>query len=351
MAALRIEPLDVEDPASVTSLVALYAATDAVDRPWHPGFTPALVHTMATHGWDGHPELFFLGNDPDGALVALGFLDMPSRDNRHTAMVGARVLPERRRAGLGSVFYDYLEHVAIDAGRTRLFTFGTDSATTRRFAQSRGYALGSVGMVRRVHFGEVSAENVEAAFAEAAPHSGEYELVRLVGAMPDELMDAYVHAVSAINDAPMDDLDIEDEVHDADRVRSYELAQASSGHRLYRVLARHRRTGEIAGHTVVVVEAERPHLGDQHDTSVVRAHRGHRLGLLLKADMMRWLREAEPALQTVYTYNAQSNDHMIAVNERLGYRVMDRSLQFQRDVAGVPAAASSRGAGTVTGTA
>jgi hypothetical protein len=67
--------------------------------------------------------------------------------------------------------------------------------------------------------------------------------------------------------------------------------------------------------------------------------------------MMRWLREAEPALQTVYTYNAQSNDHMIAVNERLGYRVMDRSLQFQRDVAGVPAAASSRGAGTVTGTA
>ena len=32
-------------------------------------------------------------------------------------------------------------------------------------------------------------------------------------------MDAYVEAVSAINDAPLDDLEVEDEVFDADRVR------------------------------------------------------------------------------------------------------------------------------------
>ena len=72
--------------------------------------------------------------------------------------------------------------------------------------------------------------------------------------------------------------------------------------------------------------------GHQHDTSVVRAHRGHRLGLLLKADMMRWLAEVEPQLQTIDTLNAESNDHMIGVNERLGYRVMGRGLQFLRRI-------------------
>ena len=81
---------------------------------------------------------------------------------------------------------------------------------------------------------------------------------------------------------------------------------------------------------------ERPEIGDQHDTAVVRAHRGHRLGLLLKAGMLLWLAEVEPQLETVDTWNAESNDHMIAVNEALGYRVMGRELQFQiaRAVAG-----------------
>jgi RimJ/RimL family protein N-acetyltransferase len=80
----------------------------------------------------------------------------------------------------------------------------------------------------------------------------------------------------------------------------------------------------------VVVDGERPTLAEQHDTSVVRAHRGHRLGLLLKAEMLLWLAEAEPQLERIYTWNAESNGHMIAVNDRLGYRPMGRSLEFQR---------------------
>ena len=66
---------------------------------------------------------------------------------------------------------------------------------------------------------------------------------------------------SAINDAPTDDLDIEDEVFSAERMRAYETAQLARGHRLFRVFARHRETGELAGHSVVVVDGERPELG------------------------------------------------------------------------------------------
>jgi hypothetical protein len=80
------------------------------------------------------------------------------------------------------------------------------------------------------------------------------------------------------------------------------------------------------------VQEQRPTVADQHDTAVTRAHRGHRLGMLLKAGMLLWLAEAEPQLETVDTWNAESNDHMISVNEALGYRVVARELQFQTSV-------------------
>jgi hypothetical protein len=34
----------------------------------------------------------------------------------------------------------------------------------------------------------------------------------------------------------------------------------------------------------------------------------------------------------VDTWNAESNDHMIAVNDALGYRIMGREMQFQKSV-------------------
>ena len=138
-----------------------------------------------------------------------------------------------------------------------------------------------------------------------------------------------LEATAAINDAPRDGLEIEDEVFSPERNRAFEDAMLASDYRVYRVLARHERSGEIAGVTARLVDGETSTHADQLDTSVVGAHRGHRLGLLLKADMLRWLAESEPRLATVDTFNAESNDHMVAVNERLGYRVMGRELQYQ----------------------
>ena len=54
---------------------------------------------------------------------------------------------------------------------------------------------------------------------------------------------------------------------------------------------------------------------------MARSHRGHRLGLLLKIDMMRWLAEAEPQVEVIDTWNNVDNDFMIKVNEALGYRL------------------------------
>ena len=73
-----------------------------------------------------------------------------------------------------------------------------------------------------------------------------------------------------------------------------------------------------------------PTVAYQYDTAVAPGHRGHRLGLLLKSAMVQWLRERNPDVLTVDTWNAESNSFMIEVNEQLGYRVVGRELQFQR---------------------
>jgi hypothetical protein len=46
--------------------------------------------------------------------------------------------------------------------------------------------------------------------------------------------------------------------------------------------------------------------------------------------MCRWLLEAEPELEHIDTWNTESNDHMLAVNRRLGYQEIGRSVEYQR---------------------
>ena len=72
-------------------------------------------------------------------------------------------------------------------------------------------------------------------------------------------------------------------------------------------------------------------------TVVVRNHRGHRLGLLLKIAMMELLATTEPQLEQIMTWNGQSNDQMIAVNEAMGYTVFGPlNTDYRLDVAAVP---------------
>jgi hypothetical protein len=63
---------------------------------------------------------------------------------------------------------------------------------------------------------------------------------------------------------------------------------------------------------------------------VLRAHRGHRLGLVLKIAMLHWLAEEEPQLLTIDTWNAKSNKHMVEVNEVLGYHILSGGSTWQK---------------------
>jgi GNAT superfamily N-acetyltransferase len=328
MEILRFGP---DDADRLKQYVEVVNAARAVDSPWQHPDTVKGAEGRFRHGWDGEVEAPFLGL-VDGHPVAVGRLATSEYDNLHLAWVGLQVDPVHRRRGYGTAMLQALVEETRAGGRTSIGTDGWDSESTRGFAARHGLEPKSSAIQRRQVLAELDWAEIERLHAEALAAASAYEIVRRDGRTPDDELDALAEMAGSINDAPTDDLDIEDEVFSADRMRGYEDAQLHRGRSLFRTVARHRETGDLAGHTVVVVDGERPELGEQHDTSVVRSHRGHRLGLLLKADMNLWLREVQPQIAEISTWNAESNDHMIGVNEAIGYRIMGRQLEFQKSV-------------------
>ncbi len=314
--------------------IGLYVDLDnarGAEQPWMHPVTPYRLEMAMRHGWDGEPGRHFLAfaggvSQPVGTVAVYH----SSYENLDSAWIAMAIHPDHRGQGHGLAALEAAHDVVRAMGRTKVGSFGWDNPTTTAFAAAAGYEPKSRSVMRRQHLDELTPGLVDGLFAEAEAHAGDYELLRILGRSPDELLEPLVSATDAINDAPLDDLDLEDDVFTVDRIKAYENAQIESGYRFYRVLARHQRTGEIGGLSIVTVDSTQPAIGDQHDTSVVRAHRGHRLGMLLKADMLRWLAEAEPELRTIDTFNAASNDHMVAINKLLGYRVLAEELLFQR---------------------
>ena len=43
----------------------------------------------------------------------------------------------------------------------------------------------------------------------------------------------------------------------------------------------------------------------------------------MKTAMLDWLAAAEPGIERIVTYNAASNDHMVAINQQLGYQLFE----------------------------
>ena len=170
----------------------------------------------------------------------------------------------------------------------------------------------------------------------AARAAAGYSLVSWTGDIPDQYLAPLAQVVNAFEDAPHGE-DVQPETWDAARLRERTGAHVRAGLlRDHSVAALHDATGEMAAYTGVIVDPEAPSWGFQELTAVTRPHRGHRLGLLVKAAMLEWLASAEPRVERVATGNAASNEHMIAVNEALGYEVVEPGYRHcELAVAGV----------------
>ena len=322
------DPAKLED-ATVVEVVDLLNAVRCHDAPHQPPPTAAAYRRMLRHGWDGRgPEQLWLAHDDD-SLVGHASVWMPHWDNKNLAFIEVDVRPDRRRQGIGTALLEETRQAAQSAGRSSLLGEAWSDSAGEAFLHRHGFTKAQLNVQRRLHLLTADSAQIDQLHDEAAAKAQGYEVVRLIGGAPADLREGLVELFSAINDAPTDDLDIEDDVFTAERLRCFEEAQTAMGQRLYRVLARCSADGVWAGHTVLTVDPSKPTWAGQGDTSVLRDHRGHRLGMLLKTEMIRWLREVEPQLEQIDTWNATSNTYMIAVNDALGCTVVAHMTEWQ----------------------
>jgi GNAT superfamily N-acetyltransferase len=327
--------IDRIDPADLDLDTADAIAALGLESQRHLGLDVTTLSGPARlklyqHSSDGTPFAgVWVARDGE-KLLGYASAHFPTRDNTDSAHLSGAVAVGERRTGIGRALCESVTEHAAAVGRHKVYSGalegsdGVGALSRLGFRPLHTYAINSLD----VH--GTSRDRWQRLYDDAAAVAEGYELVRLVGRTPDERVADVVALFDAINDAPQPDPDAEPDRWTADRVRAYDEAMAARRQTVYRVMARHRESGAWAGHTVLCIDEFDPVVGHQEDTSVVRAHRGHRLGVLLKADLLRWIADERPELAATETWNSVENHHMLAVNELLGTTLAARYVSMRR---------------------
>jgi GNAT superfamily N-acetyltransferase len=322
---MRIEQVDLTDTDTSRVGYEVHHAAQRVDEPEGPWFTEQPFGGWLTVGWSGDPREVWLAAD-QGSAAGWYRLGLPSRENLDQAGLELVVHPAERRRGLGLALLQHAAGRAAAQGRAVLNGGARRGSPGEAFARSVGAKPGLVEVQRVLDIGRLEKGKLARLRGPAELAAAGYSLESWAGPIPEDLLEQVAMLYNAMGDAPRDP-EIAHEEWDAQRVREgVNDLRPHYGLRDYTVVARHADTGELAALS----------WGFQMNTVVIRKHRGHRLGLLAKIAMMELLATTEPQLERISTWNAENNEHMIAINEAMGYAVFGPpTLWFRLDVAAV----------------
>lgn len=317
---MEIEKFDpAADAESTLACYQIRVAAKNAEDPTGPQMSARSFGAVLAAGWIGNPRETWLARGDDGAPAGWYQVELPDRDNRQLAELELIVHPARRRDGLGGQLLRHAAGRAAAGGRRLISSSAWLGSAGESFAVAMGAAPGH-RFVRRAL--DVTAP-AQLAISTDAPG---YSRLSWTGSTPAEYAADVAMLLAALADAPRDQY-IEPEHWDIERVRVIDQRIAMQGRRYYSVAYRHDASGQLAGLTQLGVDPATPHWAFQEVTAVIRAHRGHRLGLRLKLAMTELLRSAEPRLEHIITWNAEKNDHMVAINELLGYVPLGRPMR------------------------
>ena len=273
----------------------------------------------------------------DGEIVARASTETQAGEESDTSWVSVEVLPPYRGRGIGRALTERAEQDAAAEGKRKVIAyvpgrepggtriesptgFGSISADARetRFLQARGYRFEQVERLSRL---ALPSPGLDAQLATAEAASGPDYRVHTWGAnTPEEwLEDRAIMSTRMSTDAPSAGLEEPEDVYTPERIRDTEARIIASGRDRLLAAAEHIPSGHLVGFTVLSVPPQRHRAVQQYATLVLREHRGHRLGMLLKLANLAHLTRTVPGHPSVMTFNAEENRPMLDVNEAVGY--------------------------------
>ncbi len=352
--------------AELTWVLACQHAADLTDRPGEPASSPAELRSLLVPPYRGR-RMLFAATDVAGRSVGWARLGLYEAFHRDVAHAAITVHPSMRGCGVGSQLLEALARAARGQHRTRLILDAPRTAATEAFATRHGFVLSGRDLRSRLDLTAPALADRLAAVANRpaatqgaampgrpaggvgpAPRTrrharprpdpaGDFAVLRWNGPCPEQFLASYVstldflHAAAAPEPsrtppgaasatAATAEVAIVTPFTRAE-VRHRELAASRAGLREYTACLIDRSSGRIAAlssaHTADGLR------GEQNETVVVPDYRGMGLAVRVKAQLIRELLAAEPSLAILDTYNAVDNHRMLAVNRRLGFRLLD----------------------------
>lgn len=276
----------------------------------------------------------------DGEIVGRAGIDIPTENDTesHVSYALVELLPEVWGRGIGSAALELLEATARENGRTVIQSwaehpdvpgprieaptgFGTLPANDPavRFYRRHGFTL---EQIERASARDLRSpvDDVERLRDAAVAASADYRTVSWFAPTPPEFADGYAWMKSRMStDAPSAEIEFDEEKWDAARIAEHDAKYTDAGRTIHVVAAQHIATGELCAFNELVIGTDRTAATHQEDTLVLKEHRGHRLGMLVKCENLLAWRDIAPDSPRVITYNAEENRPMLDINEALGF--------------------------------
>ncbi|MDR6865969.1 GNAT superfamily N-acetyltransferase [Microbacterium resistens] len=353
---VRVRPLVLPDRADGPGSADLQALAPvrneiyrAVTGRSEDDRTPAELLPILRSTADTRKLLWLV--EKDGALVGRVGLFLPQEEGAVSATMNLDLLPRVWGQGIGSAVYPLIEQQAREHGRTAIELWAEQPASAgpriaaptgygsvpddriAGFLRGRGFRLEQVDRISMLALDEDARARLGRLLADARAHAEEYRLVRWTFPTPPERIDGYAWMKSRMStDAPSAGLSPLEEVWDAARVREFERSHLDGGRHVVVTAAEHTGTGELSAFTELSIGPDRTASTHQDDTLVLAAHRGHRLGLIVKcASLLGWMDEI-PSSPRAITYNAEENRPMLDINETLGFAPVSYEGAWRKDL-------------------
>ncbi len=344
----RVEPAELSDEEllPIARRWQLVQSEMVPEDPAHP--VEAVVQRMRTR-LPSQWRAGFVARGADGDVLGYAVVgrSLEQPGNAHLRWCSVSVHAADRRRGIGGALLRQLVEACEGQGEDLVFTGSTNTRipASEAFARAIGATAALPMKINQLDLRDV--DRLKVAEWAARPPSG-YRLEKLDGEVPERSVKAYLQATSAMNDSPRGDLRMGDWRATEEQLRERVSFFRKVGLEWWAILATHESTGEGAGFTDVTYDPRAPHVISQLGTGVVAPHRGHGIGLWMKATMLSRILAERPKACYVRTGNADMNKWMLDINTKLGFREAWAETMWQLPLAEARRAVKIEAKGTRT---